>query len=186
MDKGSLVKLAPIRNDVLLAYRDFDGQTVIVNLAQGTLSMLNTAATRIWQFIGERMTVSKIAERICQEFRVSLDEATNDTITALREMASRGWISDFPSKNGGGEAIISDGTAIFEQLREQAVQKQIPLVVHFDLTYRCNLHCVHCYLTGGEKQSECTTEEVKNILKQLADAGALYLTFSGGEIFFEK
>ena len=175
-----------IRSDAILAYRVFNGRTAIVDLVQGTLNVLNTTATLIWQFIGEGMTVGKIAKRMREEFGVSLGEATDDIITVLREMASRGWISNFPSKNGSGEATVSDGTAIFEQLREEAVQKQIPLVVHFDLTYRCNLHCVHCYLTGGNKQFECTTEEIKNILRQLADAGALYLTFSGGEIFLRK
>ncbi len=178
--------LTPVRNDAILAYRVFDEQTVIVDLAQGTLNVLNTTATRIWQFISEEMTVGKIAKRICQEFGVSLDEAIKDTITLLQEMVSRGWISNFPSKKSGEEIRVSDGTVIFEQLREEAVQKQIPLVVHFDLTYRCNLHCVHCYLSGSKKQFECTTEEIKNILEQLTEAGALYLTFSGGEIFLKE
>ncbi len=182
MDDNSVL----LRNDAILAYRVFDEQTAIVDLVQGTLNVLNTTATRIWQLIGDGMAVGKIAKRMCQEFGVSLNEAIDDTIRVLREMASRGWINNFPSKSDGKEITVSDGTAIFEQLREEAVQKQIPLVVHFDLTYRCNLHCVHCYLSGGKKQLECSTEEIKNILKQLAEAGALYLTFSGGEIFLRK
>ena len=186
MNKDSLAKLIPSRNDVFLAYRIFNGQMALVDLTQRTLNILNTTATRIWQLIGDGMTVSKITERMCQEFEVPFGEATDDIITVLREMASRGWIRNFPSENSGGEIVVSDDTAIFEQLREEAVQGQIPLVVHFDLTYRCNLHCVHCYLTGCKKQSECTTEEIKNILAQLAEAGALYLTLSGGEIFLRK
>lgn len=45
---------------------------------------------------------------------------------------------------------------------------------------------MHCYLTKGKKQLECSTEEVKDILEQLAEAGTLYLTLSGGEIFLRK
>jgi MoaA/NifB/PqqE/SkfB family radical SAM enzyme len=71
-------------------------------------------------------------------------------------------------------------------LREQATEKRILLVVHFDLTYRCPLRCVHCYLSDGKKRFECNLEEIKNILDQLADAGSLYLTLSGGEIFLRK
>jgi len=70
MGEDSLVGLVPYRNDALLAYRVFDGQTALVDLAQGTLNMLNTTATRVWQLVGERMgermTVRKIAERICR------------------------------------------------------------------------------------------------------------------------
>lgn len=186
MNGDSLVRLIPSRNDALVAYRVFNGQMVLVDLVQGTLNTLNTTATRIWHFIGERMTVGKIAEKMHHEFGVPLREVTDDIVAVLQEMASRGWISNFPSKNGDRGITVSDDMAIFEQLREEAVQQQIPLVVHFDLTYRCNLRCVHCYLTGGKKQSECITEEIKNILEQLAEAGTLYLTFSGGEIFLRK
>lgn len=186
MVENALLRLVPSRNDALLAYRVFDGQTALVDLAQGTLNVLNATATRIWQLIGERMVVSKIVERMHWEFGVSFNEVIDDTLTVLREMALHGWINDFPCKSSGREATVSDNTTIFEQLREDAVQKQIPLVVHLDLTYRCNLCCVHCYLTRGKKQSECTTKEIKNILEQLAKAGTLYLSFSGGEIFFRK
>lgn len=70
---------------------------------------------------------------------------------------------------------------LFETLREKAVRKKIPIVGHFDLTYRCNLRCIHCYIVA-EERSELNTHEVKDILRQFAKAGVLYLTLSGGEI----
>jgi len=78
---------------------------------------------------------------------------------------------------------------LFEILREKTARKKIPIVSHFDLTYRCNLRCVHCYVIP-EDRSELTNFEIKGILDQLVGAGTLYLTFSGGEIltredFFE-
>lgn len=186
MNKNSLVKIVPSRNDAILAYRIFDGQTALVDLVQGTLNTLNTTATRVWQLIGERVVVGEIAEKMCREFNVPFSEVLDDVLEVLREMASHRWINNFPSKNGSHEEVVGDGTEIFEQLREWAVQKQVPLVVHFDLTYRCNLRCVHCYLSGGRKQSECAFEEIKDILEQLAEVGTLYLTLSGGEIFLRK
>jgi len=71
---------------------------------------------------------------------------------------------------------------LFEFLMEKAAGKKIPLICHFDLTYQCNLNCVHCYVVR-EERPELSTSEIKNILDQLAKAGTLYLTFSGGEIF---
>lgn len=71
---------------------------------------------------------------------------------------------------------------LFELLMEKAARKKIPLVCHFDLTYRCNLNCVQCYVVR-EDHPELSTSEIKDILDQLTKAGTLYLTFSGGEIF---
>lgn len=61
----------------------------------------------------------------------------------------------------------------------------VPLSVHFDVTYRCNERCVHCYL-DHEDYGELETAEIKNILSQLAASGTLMLTFSGGEIFLRQ
>jgi radical SAM protein with 4Fe4S-binding SPASM domain len=54
--------------------------------------------------------------------------------------------------------------------------------VHFDLTYRCNERCLHCYLDHDD-HGELTTAECIAVMEDLASAGTLFLTFSGGEIF---
>lgn len=64
--------------------------------------------------------------------------------------------------------------------------KQIPLSGGFELTNRCNLKCVHCYTKTNEKKRELTTEQIKNIIDQLADAGTLSLFFTGGEAMLRK
>ena len=50
---------------------------------------------------------------------------------------------------------------------------------------RCNERCVHCYRVVEDRQ-ELTTAEVKALLADLARAGTLYLTFSGGEVFLRR
>jgi radical SAM protein with 4Fe4S-binding SPASM domain len=72
-----------------------------------------------------------------------------------------------------------------DRLVRKTVEGHVPWNVHIDLTYRCNERCVHCYL-DHEDYGEMTTPEVKGVLDQLAEAGALFLTFSGGEIFLRK
>ena len=72
---------------------------------------------------------------------------------------------------------------------DRAQALKLPLSVQFDLTYRCNERCVHCYLDHDD-HGELSTAEVKNVLDQLAAAGTLFLIFSGGELllrtdFFE-
>src|SRR5262245_53386412 len=78
----------------------------------------------------------------------------------------------------------------------KADQNRTPLNVHFELTYRCNEQCVHCYcmVEHGREQEvrrrELTLDEIRHVLDELADMGGLYLPLSGGEVmvrpdFFE-
>ncbi len=68
------------------------------------------------------------------------------------------------------------------QLIEKVAREKVPFACHFDLTYHCNLNCVHCYVVK-EDRPELPASAIKDILDQLAEAGTFYLTFSGGEIF---
>jgi AdoMet-dependent heme synthase len=76
-------------------------------------------------------------------------------------------------------------TPVMDRLIRKTVERHLPWNVHMDLTYRCNERCVHCYL-DHEDHGEMTTREIKDALDQLAEAGALFLTFSGGEIFLRS
>ena len=73
-------------------------------------------------------------------------------------------------------------TPVMDGLIRRTVQRHLPWSVHVDLTYRCNERCIHCYL-DHEDHGEMKTQEIKDVLEQLALAGTLFLTFSGGEIF---
>jgi MoaA/NifB/PqqE/SkfB family radical SAM enzyme len=62
-----------------------------------------------------------------------------------------------------------------------------PLRVMFELTYRCNFKCPHCYVPFKyRKCKELETKEVFAILDQLKDIGCFYLGFTGGEPFMRK
>ena len=78
--------------------------------------------------------------------------------------------------------LAAGATPVMDRLISRTVQKHRPLSVHFDLTYRCNERCVHCYLDHDD-HGELTTAECLKVLEDLARAGTLFLTFSGGEIF---
>jgi AdoMet-dependent heme synthase len=74
---------------------------------------------------------------------------------------------------------------LLAEMSANAFQMGVPFSVHLDLTYRCNERCVHCYLDHDD-HGEMTTEEIKELLRQLADAGVFVLVLSGGEIMLRK
>ncbi|MBN1947111.1 MAG: radical SAM protein [Bradymonadales bacterium] len=69
-----------------------------------------------------------------------------------------------------------------DYLVETAIREIIPLGVHLDLTYRCDLACVHCYLKDRGRQ-ELTLPEIERLLAELAELGTLFVVFSGGDPF---
>ncbi len=59
-----------------------------------------------------------------------------------------------------------------------------------ELTYGCNLHCVHCYTDCYNRpdliKKERTTGEILHTLDELYELGVLWVCFTGGEIFMRK
>ncbi len=70
--------------------------------------------------------------------------------------------------------------SLLAEVTEKASARGIPLAAHMDITWRCNERCVHCYLDHDGK-GEMTTEEIKDVLRQLADCSTFFLSISGGE-----
>lgn len=74
---------------------------------------------------------------------------------------------------------------LISEMNQRALGLGVPLSVQFDITYRCNERCVHCYLDHDD-HGEMTTAEVCNVISQLADAGVFFLTLSGGEVLMRR
>jgi radical SAM protein with 4Fe4S-binding SPASM domain len=99
---------------------------------------------------------------------------------------------------------------ISAKLNEVTLKNNIPVLATIELTYKCPLNCVHCYIPKEDKrqkaqgscltqrqgtevtgqnnstnstpnQKELTTTQWKKVLKDLAKEGCLYLVFTGGE-----
>jgi len=67
------------------------------------------------------------------------------------------------------------------KLSRKIEEKDILFMAGIELTTKCNLKCIHCYGLPFDNDSELTTDEIKNILDQLAKEGCLFLGLSGGE-----
>ncbi len=75
-----------------------------------------------------------------------------------------------------------DTDPFFARLDDASRASRRPHGVTFELTYGCNLRCVHCYNpTHRALPHELDTEEVCRILDELAGFGVLNITFTGGE-----
>ncbi len=70
--------------------------------------------------------------------------------------------------------------SLMTEVQDKAIRLHVAISVHLDITWRCNERCHHCYLDHNVP-GEMTTDVIAGILEQLAEAGTLFLTISGGE-----
>ena len=60
-----------------------------------------------------------------------------------------------------------------------------PIVMQMELTYRCPIHCLHCYSdcynNADFAKKELNTDDIKKIMDKVYDAGCLWFTFTGGD-----
>ncbi|MEK9884670.1 MAG: radical SAM protein, partial [Acidimicrobiaceae bacterium] len=57
-----------------------------------------------------------------------------------------------------------------------------PICITWELTYSCNLSCVHCLSSSGRRDpKELTTEEAFRVVDELRDMQVFYVNIGGGE-----
>lgn len=85
-----------------------------------------------------------------------------------------------------GPSRIPEATTPYDQIVNRTRQQHRLFSAHWELTYRCNQQCSHCYLDVCPPQSaaldELSTPECFRLVDELAELGALNLTLSGGEM----
>lgn len=57
-----------------------------------------------------------------------------------------------------------------------------PICLTWEITYACNLQCIHCLSSSGRRDPrELTTEQAKAVLDELRDLQVFYINIGGGE-----
>ncbi|MBN2340896.1 MAG: radical SAM protein [Deltaproteobacteria bacterium] len=83
--------------------------------------------------------------------------------------------------------LSSDTSSAIERIfRHARLHAQAPFGAVFELTRACNLTCPHCYQSSHKSTDELCLSEIEHLLSELAEAGTLFLTLTGGEVFTHK
>ena len=85
-----------------------------------------------------------------------------------------------------GQDAVNNGREFFKRFYSKVIKDRIPVVGGIELTTRCNLNCIHCYVSDDERKGrhnrkELSTRQWMDLIDQVADAGCLFLLFTGGE-----
>ena len=88
------------------------------------------------------------------------------------------------------EQLGDSGASPYDRIVAKMMRQHRLLSLHWELTYRCNETCTHCYLDvlkpNAKVAGELSTDEITALLDQFAAMGALNVTFSGGEVLVRR
>ncbi len=68
------------------------------------------------------------------------------------------------------------------KVKEDKDMLSAPFRIFYDISYGCNLRCIHCFTDSGEKkESELTLEEKYDFVNQCVELGVGRISIAGGE-----
>jgi uncharacterized protein len=84
---------------------------------------------------------------------------------------------------------LADNHYLFKNRTKAAPQENRFRGIALEITARCNIHCIHCYLDAGAQKSasrELTLPAILDILRSVKKAGGVSVAIGGGEPFLRE
>jgi len=154
---------------------------------------INKVGTEIWNLLVTKKKLQEVARFIVMKYHITHEHALNDALEFLSLLIESEAIEikkkrQVPRTKTIGKKIDSEDF-IYRIIEEEFKGASFPISLTWEVTHRCNLSCVHCYIVNSrkkEKQQELTLQEIDNLLPQLLNAGCLEIIITGGEPFLRK
>lgn len=120
---------------------------------------------------------------LARRFRTDRASAEQRLATTLAKFANY-----YALKWAGGEQREDRPAAVPRQSNECSIQKPMPgclsspLSILWEVTHACNLSCMHCLSSCGDrKPNELSTSEAKSLIDEMAALRVFWFTLGGGE-----
>ena len=154
--------------------------------------MLNRVAEFVWERLGGEATLAEIRDGVLERFEADPRDVRQDMVELCGKALRPG-----PDSRKGRElmdcprALPSDSQNRLAEFSKKLRNERIPTSGGIEITRRCNLDCLHCYQRGDRKNKTAASEELstetwKKIVDEIAEAGCLFLLFTGGEPFVRR
>lgn len=185
---------------------------------RGSFSALSNAKTHefmtfeneasvLWSLIDEGTTENDL---ISKSKALGVSESLNDFIELLKdaelletELSKSSRMNIKPSQRPGimkrGASVPQENSSFNEietAIQDRAIATGALWIFFWEITYRCNEQCVHCFnpgaahkpgdKSGRKKAAELKRDQIIPLLDDLVKIGVFRLVLSGGEIFVHK
>ena len=198
LDTGELFRPAP-----WICFRTWQSEkdewlSMISDEKHHKIATLDDESSRLWKTIEDGCSYAQLKEQ-------SDDLGVGDSLDEFLSMlVAQSFITNGTVK---ATTVKADMAPVPKQLEDAAntnvehetmrwvAEQGFLFSVHWEVTYRCNERCVHCYNPGAahtphEKPERLTDElspaEALTLLDDLRAAGVFRLTLSGGEVMLRR
>lgn len=171
-----------------------DGQakrTLIYNERDREYLILEEASAVVWNTIAQ--ADRKVGAELLSRLNIPVEELDN-FLSELNYVGA--LVSDITATaptsllNTETVSTVSDDGKLERDFSDWAFANGFLFTAHFEITYRCNERCVHCFNPGAaygiqqpkRERSELTTSECFALIDDLQAVGVFDLTISGGEV----
>ncbi len=89
--------------------------------------------------------------------------------------------AEVPPAGTASAPVADDSSPVMSRVMPSHRRRNVPFTVVFELTRKCNIHCVHCYATPHQGRPELSTERIKSTIDELRALGTMFVLFTGGE-----
>lgn len=190
----------PARWTAWRSYASGSGEyrSIISNEKEHQKIFLEDEASQIWAAIEKGITYQSL---ISLAQRLGLEGELDSFLAELEglQLLSSDRVEEKPERASSAptpKSIEGAENAEPERLFQSWVMDQgFMFHTHWELTYRCNERCVHCYNPGAahseaetprRENKELNTQQVFKSLERFAEGGVFGLTLTGGEIMLRK
>lgn len=191
-----------------LSYRSYrtpsEYRSILTNERSHETIFLEDESSRVWSLLEDGDTdITHLTNRVVEE---GIDVSPAELRDFIEQLIDDQMLLDTNQTGSNFERIPKapptterlENSTLLSEMRPfmtWLVENGFLYSVHWEITWRCNEKCIHCYNPGAahfddEKHSrdtdELSLEQVKSVLADLKKIGVAKITFSGGDPFVRK
>lgn len=161
-----------------------ESRSYISNEKAHTYILLEGMASDLWKLLCDGVSEQKLYAWIHEK---GLEEQVD---SFLDELAAQGLLIAGDSVAEADSAVYApmqadasgeEESAFIEEMQNWVLRHNGLFSLFFELTYRCDLHCVHCYNPKDMATIELDFDICKKAIDDAYTLGCFRITFSGGE-----
>ena len=159
-----------------------ESRSYLSNEKRHTYILLEGLASDLWKLLADGTDFPALEEWARKR------DVADQLEQFLGDLAAQGLIDS--DENAGTDDVYEpieteDGnreeSKFVEEMQTWLYDNKFMSSLFFELTYRCNLKCVHCYNPKDCQETELDFETCKKAIDDAYDLGCFRVTFSGGE-----
>ncbi len=169
-----------------IAWRIKKDSVTLHNLDKDIKITLNGVGADIWGYIldNDRTNIRSIVKYVCCKYEIDeIESIYLDVSVYICQLAHNYIIKNEFSPQPNFERNLVDFYTDDKNILSDRDNFELEAAT-FELTYKCNEKCIHCYICDDE--ATITLSKYLELVDELKEMQVLYLSFTGGEPLLRK